>query len=305
VTAEPTKPLILIVDDTPTNIQVLAEGLMAEYRVKVATTGKAALEVIGKQGMPDLILLDVMMPDMDGYEICDRLKRNPETGGIPVIFVTAMSEVADEERGLKLGAVDYITKPFHLPIVKARIQNHIRLSMLTSMLESMAWMDGLTCIPNRRRFDEALDTEWKRAQRAAAPLAVIMVDIDCFKEYNDHYGHGAGDACLKKVAATLVSSVTRAGDMVARYGGEEFILLIPETDAGGARQLADELCRGIEAQSIAHEYSSASSWVTISAGYASVIPGHDVSPSSLLEEADRMLYAAKKSGRNRAYGSHE
>lgn len=303
MTAEPIKPLILIVDDTPTNIQVLAEGLMADYRVKVATSGKAAFDVIVKQGLPDLILLDVMMPDMDGYEICDRLKQNPETRSVPVIFVTAMSEVADEERGLKLGAVDYITKPFHLPIVKARIQNHIQLRILTSMLESMAWIDGLTCVPNRRRFDEALDTEWKRAQRAGTPLSLIMVDVDRFKEYNDHYGHGAGDTCLKKVAETLVASVTRAGDLVARYGGEEFVLLIPETSASGARLLAEELCRRIEEQEIPHEYSSASSWVTISIGYASVVPGHDASSSALLEEADRMLYEVKKSGRNRAHGT--
>jgi diguanylate cyclase (GGDEF)-like protein len=132
-----------------------------------------------------------------------------------------------------------------------------------------------------------------------------MVDVDRFKEYNDHYGHGAGDTCLKKVASTLAASVTRAGDLVARYGGEEFILLIPETNTNGARQLAEELCSRIEEQKIPHEYSSASSWVTISVGYASAIPTPECYASSLLNAADQMLYIAKNSGRNRAHGLHD
>jgi len=299
---EQPKPLILIVDDTPTNIQVLAEALLADYRVKVATSGKAALEVVAKKGAPDLILLDVMMPDMDGYEVCRRLKQDPKTSGIPVIFVTAKNEVSDEEHGLQLGAVDYITKPFHLSIVRARLQNHLKLKMMTDLLETMAWFDSLTCIPNRRRFDDALDTEWKRAQRTGTSLSLILVDIDHFKEYNDHYGHGAGDACLKRVASVLAASVTRAGDLVARYGGEEFVLLIPETSSKGARLLAEQLCHGVEEQQISHEQSSASIWVTISVGYASATPGPDGNPSTLLEEADRMLYQAKNAGRNRVHG---
>jgi diguanylate cyclase (GGDEF)-like protein len=300
-----TKPLILIVDDTPTNIQVLAEGLRADYRVKVATSGKTALDVVAKQGAPDLILLDVMMPEMDGYEVCRQLKQNSETSGIPVIFVTARNEVSDEERGLRLGAVDYITKPFHLSIVRARLQNHLKLKQMTKLLETMAWLDGLTCIPNRRRFDEALDTEWKRAQRTSAPLSLIMVDIDHFKEYNDNYGHGAGDACLKRVASELAASVTRAGDFVARYGGEEFVLLMPETDSKGAYMLAELLRSRTEELRIPHGHSSASCWVTISVGFASVIPSAEANASTLLEEADRMLYQAKNAGRNRVSGTRE
>jgi diguanylate cyclase (GGDEF)-like protein len=296
------KPLILIVDDLPTNIQILAESLMADYRIKVATSGKAALDVLEKQGLPDLILLDVMMPDMDGYEICRLLKQNPLTSGIPVIFVTAMSGEEDEERGLKLGAADYITKPFHLPIVKARIQNHIKLKLMSDILESMAWKDGLTGIANRRRFDDVLETEWKRAQRTGAPLSLIMVDIDYFKEFNDFYGHGAGDICLKKVASSLAVLVARAGDLAARYGGEEFVILAPGTDIGGARLLAEQLCAHTEEQCIPHERSKVSCWMTISAGYATVIPSQDHDASMLLEEADQMLYCAKRSGRNRVHG---
>lgn len=156
---EEKKPLILIVNDTPTNIQVLAESLRADYRVRVAGSGKAAFEVIGKAGAPDLILLDVMMPDMDGYEVCRRLKQAPATKNVPVIFVTAKADAVDEEYGLNLGAVDYIAKPFHLPIVAARVRNHIDLKIKTDLLESQAMLDGLTNIPNRRRFDETLESE--------------------------------------------------------------------------------------------------------------------------------------------------
>lgn len=303
--AESSRPLILIVDDVPNNIQILAENLHDDYRIKVATNGKSALEIVAKHGAPDLILLDVMMPVMNGYEVCSQLRQNPDTSGIPVIFITAMSEVADEEHGLKLGAVDYITKPFHIPVVKVRLHNHIRLKLMADQMESMAWIDGLTGISNRRRFDETLAIEWKRAQRTGTPLSIILVDIDSFKEFNDNYGHGAGDNCLKAVASALASSAARAGDMVARYGGEEFILLMPKTDINGARLLAEQICHQIEQQKISHGFSSASPWVTISAGYAAIIPGTADKASTLLEAADKMLYHAKKSGRNRVHGAHD
>ena len=245
MTNEPVKPLILIVDDTPTNIQVLAENLIHDYRVKVANSGEAAFEIIARQGLPDLILLDVMMPSMDGYEVCRRLKNSHKTADIPVMFITAMSSNTDEEFGLNLGAMDYITKPFYLPVVKARIRNHIRLKQMTDLLESMVWIDGLIGISNRRRFDHVLEIEWKRAQRNRSPLALIMVDIDYFKAYNDHYGHGKGDECLKLIATRLLASVSRPGDLVSRYGGDEFAILMPETDTEGAYRIADQLCRDV------------------------------------------------------------
>lgn len=299
---EPLKPLILIVDDTPTNIQILAENLIKDYRVKVAASGEDALRIIAHQGLPDLILLDVMMPDIDGYEVCRRLKNDPHTNSIPIIFVTALNEAANEEFGLNLGAMDYITKPFYLPVVKARIRNHIRLKQTTDMLESMAWIDGLTGIPNRRRFDQMLEVEWKRAQRNQSPLAVIMVDIDHFKAYNDCHGHGEGDVCLKQVATMFAATVNRPGDLVARYGGEEFVILMPETGTEGAQQLADQLRHRIESMQIPHTGSSASCWVTISLGYAALIPQPNQASSALLDEADNMLYQAKNLGRNRAFG---
>lgn len=302
MTTENSKPLILIVDDTPTNIQVLAENLVQDYRIKVAASGEAALETIARQGAPDLILLDVMMPGMDGYEVCRHLKNDPQTSAIPVIFITALNAGHDEERGLNLGAMDYITKPFYLPVVKARIRNHIRLKQTTDMLEAMAWMDGLTGIPNRRRFDQTLESEWKRAQRNHLRLAAILVDVDYFKAYNDCYGHGAGDICLKQVATLLTTTVSRPGDLVARYGGEEFVILMPETDLEGARLIAEQLCLRVASRQIPHAASSVLGWVTISAGYAVVMPRTEHAPSSLVDEADRMLYLAKDSGRNCARG---
>ncbi|PPD31766.1 MAG: diguanylate cyclase response regulator [Methylomonas sp.] len=302
MTVETAKPLILIVDDTPTNIQVLAENLIKDYKVKVAASGGAALEIIARQGLPDLILLDVMMPEMDGYEVCRRLKNDPQTSAIPVIFVTAMNEASNEEYGLNLGAMDYITKPFYLPVVKARIRNHIRLKQAADMLESMVWIDGLTGIPNRRRFDQTLEIEWKRAFRAQLPLGLIMLDVDFFKAYNDHHGHGAGDICLKQVASLLTASASRSADLAARYGGEEFVMLIPETQIDGVHSIAERLCQRIESEQIPHAVSSVSAWITVSIGYAAVIPLPDQPSSILLDEADKMLYQAKHAGRNRVEG---
>jgi diguanylate cyclase (GGDEF)-like protein len=298
------RPLILIVDDNPINIQVLAEALNAEYRVKVATAGAAALAIAKNPlSRPDLILLDVMMPEMDGYEVCRRLKRDSATQGIPVIFVTAKNDAKDEEAGLRLGAMDYIVKPFHLAIVKARVQNHVSLKLRSDMLESLALIDSLTGIANRRRFDQALDHEWKRALRSGAKLALVMADIDHFKAYNDHYGHGAGDLCLKAVARALSGELGRASDLLARYGGEEFIAVMPDTETAGARVLAERWRACVAALTLPHQFSSAADHVTISVGYASITPSPEQSPGDLLALADRMLYNAKGQGRNRICGA--
>ena len=297
------KPLILIVDDTPTNIHVLAETMLNEYRIKVATNGKSALEIMEKEGSkPDIVLLDIMMPEMDGYEVCRRIRQNPGTQEIPVIFITAKKDKLDEEYGLNLGAMDFITKPFNAAIVKARVRNHIDLKKKKDLLESLALIDGLTGIPNRRRLDESLETEWKRCLRSGKPLSVAMADIDFFKAYNDNYGHGAGDDCLKRIAHVLASSLARPSDMVARYGGEEFVAILPDTDLAGAHVLAERWCRNVAAAAVPHAYSSAASHVSISVGYSSQIPSANLSSGTLLEMADKMLYQAKAAGRNRAYG---
>lgn len=292
------KPTILIVDDLPENIDILGAALGDDYQIKIALDGEKAVQ-IARSTRPDLILLDVMMPGMDGYQVCQILKRDPETRNIPIIFVTALWSVDDEERGLNLGAIDYLIKPVSAPIVRARVRNHINLKIKADLLESLALLDGLTNIPNRRQFNDAADSEWKRAQRAQTPLGLIMADIDFFKDYNDTYGHGAGDNCLRLVAATLSNEgIFRPGDLVARYGGEEFIALLPDTDAEGAGKLAERFRHAIEALQIAHRNSMVADTVTVSVGYASLTPTLGKSLSELVELADRQLYQAKAAGRN-------
>lgn len=294
------KPIILIVDDVPTNIKILAEALCHDYQIKVDSDGGEALATAHRAPQPDLILLDIMMPDMDGYEVLRRLKNDPATSKIPVIFVTAKSAENDEAYGLNLGAVDYIAKPFSIPITKARIRNHIALKQQADMLEALSLIDPLTHIPNRRSLDANLETEWKRAVREHQPLSLLMVDIDHFKHYNDNYGHGAGDDCLRRVAAALLEGIFRPGDSVARYGGEEFVILLPQTARQPAGQVAEQLRRGILNLNLPHAYSSVDSRVSISIGCATSGADTDItSPTELLQKADEMLYQAKAAGRNR------
>lgn len=294
------KPIVLIVDDTPMNIEVLSKTLGKGYEVRVATRGEKALEIARSKVPPDLILLDIMMPGMDGYEVCVQLKGDSVTAHIPVIFVTAKSDVEDETKGFALGAVDYITKPFHLPIVQARIQTHLRLSRQARLLEEYAFIDSLTHIPNRRRFDAVYDEEWRRALRNKTPLSLCMIDIDYFKKYNDTLGHGEGDVCLQKVAASLVNSSARGGELAARYGGEEFIVILPYCDEATLAQSAENIRRAVEALQIPHPASEVSSVVTVSIGCVSVNPSDKiVDREGLLKRADNALYAAKNGGRNR------
>ncbi len=291
---------ILIIDDTPINIRVLSELLSDEYKVIFATNGQDCL-AMARSERPDLILLDVMMPGMDGYEVCRRLKAEATTRDIPVIFVTALVSEADEARGLKAGAIDYITKPISPIIVKMRIRNHLELKRHRDLLADMAAIDGLTGIPNRRRFDEVLHMEWHRAQRTGKPLSLLMIDIDHFKRYNDSYGHLQGDDCLRDVARAFAELVHRGGDFVARYGGEEFVCVLAETDAQGAQIVAERLLAAVSDLNIPHETSPVAPRVTVSIGYctASSVSGH--SWEQLIDCADRNLYRAKQAGRNRVH----
>ena len=293
---------ILVVDDEPANIQALGSLLKDEYRIRVANSGEKALTILqdGPQPHPDLILLDVKMPGIDGYEVCRRIKEDPNSSDIPVIFVTAMNAAGDEEQGLNLGAVDYIAKPFNRAIVRARVHTHMSLKRKTDLLEQIALLDGLTGIPNRRYFDEQLQREANRSLRQEKSLSVLMMDIDHFKDFNDHYGHGAGDQCLQKVAETLKTTLLRPADMIARYGGEEFVALLPGTDASGAGEVAEKLRTAIAELAIPHEHSSASSVVTLSIGCATYSPQDPEEVlDGLLKSGDEALYSAKKTGRNR------
>lgn len=288
---------IMVVDDMPANIEVIHALLSPDHEVLFATSGEGALELAAIT-RPDLILLDVLMPTMNGHEVCKRFKADPMTEHIPIIFVTAMGATDNEEAGLKLGAIDYIVKPYSPAVVKARIANHLDLKRHRDFLASLASIDGLTGISNRRHFDESLEREFWRAARASSPLSLIMIDIDHFKEYNDHYGHLAGDDCLKRIAYELVKTPCRPADMVFRYGGEEFACLLPDTHAAGALQLGQRLLAHIHQLAIPHAASSYQQ-VSLSLGVCTLIPTPNCQHEELIARADKALYRAKALGRNR------
>lgn len=292
------KSKILVVDDERMNLNILSDLLIDEYKVILAKNGEQALERAWSDNPPDIILLDVMMPEMDGYTVLHKLKDDERTKNTPVIFITALDSIEDEAAGLEKGAMDYIRKPFHPPIVKARIKNHLTLVRQRNLLEGLANYDALTEIPNRRNYELAVDREWRRCQRAFLPVSLAMIDVDCFKQYNDNYGHAAGDTALKKVASIISSAIHRPCDLAARYGGEEFVILLPETDAYGAKYIVDEIRKKVEDMKIKHEYSLVTDYLTISAGGVTLVPGVSNKAEHLVENADTMMYQAKRNGKN-------
>jgi len=294
---ETKRATILLVDDVPANLSLLSSILRDDYRIQLATSGAKALELVAA-GAPDLILLDVMMPEMDGHEVCRRLKFNPVTRDIPVLFVTAQNQVEDEELGLMLGAMDYIHKPISPPIIKARVRNHICLKLQTDALKRLSFMDGLTNVSNRRHFDDALDNEMRQALRTKLHLSMLMIDVDYFKPFNDHYGHGAGDKCLTQLAQAMQAEVNRPMDILARYGGEEFVALLPGTSLEGACKVAESLRQAVAALQIPHAFSPVAACVTISIGVTCFAQNGSKSTSEFLRQADQALYQAKQSGRN-------
>ncbi|MBT0568798.1 diguanylate cyclase [Curvibacter sp. CHRR-16] len=290
---------ILIVDDTPANIQVVASALHEDYEVLIASSARKALELLKREHKPDLILLDVMMPDMDGYTLCGQLKQDPELADIPVIFITALSGSADETKGLSVGGSDFISKPINVAVLRARVKTHLALKQHADLLRSMVYVDGLTGVANRRRFDEALQTAYRNCVRHAKDLSLLMIDVDYFKRYNDYYGHQAGDQCLQKIATALSSVLHRGYDLVARYGGEEFVCLVPECDFTSAQRMAEALRAAVLALDIAHADSPIAPRVTVSVGVSTGRADRCHSPHVLLEKADAALYEAKRQGRDR------
>jgi diguanylate cyclase (GGDEF)-like protein len=289
---------LLIVDDAMENIQILNHVLGGEHEVLFAMSGARALE-LARQHQPDLILLDAVMPGMDGYEVCAALRASPEVRGIPIIFVTALTTPEDETRALEAGAVDFITKPFNVAVVRARVRTHLTLKRQSDAMRELTLTDALTGVANRRSFNDAIDNEWRRCGRAQAPLSVIMVDIDHFKRYNDAYGHQAGDACLVQVADAMRSCAGRPPDLLARYGGEEFIILLPQVGAQGAETVAKRILAAVRALAIPHRMSPASETVTVSLGIATALPGEgSCDGDGLVRTADNALYQAKEAGRN-------
>lgn len=290
------KPKLLLVDDQRINILTLHELFREKCEIFMAMNGEQALESCRKS-LPDLILLDVHMEGLDGYEVCRRLKKDPETHDIPVIFVTAQGAEEDEVLGLELGAVDFIVKPINPTIVRARVNTHLTLKYQSDLLRSLALLDGLTGVANRRKFDEELGRTWRQSLREKTELSIIMIDIDYFKRYNDHYGHLRGDKCLQSVAGALQAAVNRPYDLLARYGGEEFVCLLPNTHLKGAVVVAERMQAGIQALQLEHADSEIGQVVTVSMGIATMTANSTDEAQVLLEAADNQLYEAKQAGR--------
>ncbi|MBI4665490.1 MAG: response regulator [Nitrospinae bacterium] len=311
---------ILVVEDSDTTRHIIRYFLQKNgYNVYTAKNGQEAWEAMPKI-RPDLIVLDCYMPKMDGFEFINNLKKNDEFYRIPVLMLTSSKNKLDVVRGFAEGAVDFITKPFDEAEMIARITSHLRSRKLLEeleeekgklkvtlkqledanhILERLSVMDGLTGLANRRHFDEILASEWKRAIRERHPISMLMIDIDYFKRYNDAYGHQMGDECIKKVAAKIKEQSKRSSDLAARYGGEEFALILPLTDLEGAVAVAEIMRMEVEAMGIPHLYSTIATTVTISVGFATVTPEEGISSGELVEMADKALYDAKHSGRNR------
>jgi diguanylate cyclase (GGDEF)-like protein len=324
---------VLIVDDQLDNLRVLSTILAKEgYHVRKALNGPMALTAV-KTLPPDIILLDINMPEMDGYEVCERLKADPVNSSIPVIFVSILDDVLDKVKGIKVGGADYITKPFQFEEVIARVQNQLTIQRLqrelrttnqklsdqnalllleiekrlqvesalqaaNDKLRELVWVDSLTQVSNRRFLDDYLQREWQRSAREQLPLSFILCDIDCFKSYNDTYGHVAGDDCLRKVARAIRYAVRRPADVVARYGGEEFAIVLPNTNFHGAIQVAENVRLKIQELKIPHSSSFVRNYLTISMGIATKIPVNPSLPETLIAASDNALYQAKLQGRN-------
>ena len=292
------KPTILVVDDMTTTLLLLHDLLKDTYEVKIAKSGTKALEILESPNDIDLILLDIEMPDINGYDVCKRIKNNETIKNIPIIFITGRTSQEDEEYGLNLGAIDYITKPFNKAIVKLRIKNYLNLKIKNDMLEKLSMYDALTNIRNRRFFDETFEKTFSEIKRDKKSLAVLMIDIDFFKPYNDNYGHGQGDETLRKVAKALEKTIKRASDFVARYGGEEFVILLKDINKDGVEAVANNLLNAVRELKITHEFSKIENYVTVSIGVSYYNSSSDITKLELLLKADETLYNVKNSGRN-------
>src|SRR5579859_6988805 len=284
---------ILIVDDDPVMVRVLARILAPMGEILFATDGESALRMV-RERSPDAVLLDVEMPGMSGFDVCRAIKEDPSNADLPILFVSGHTDIETEAKGLEAGAVDYIMKPPSPPIVRARVRTQLILRERTRQLLRLASIDGLTGLANRRSFDEALDEEWRRARRNRTPLSLALIDIDFFKRYNDHYGHQAGDDCLKTVASTLAAAAERPGELVARYGGEEFAVVLPVANAKTAAALAEKMRSRIAELALPHAGSLITDHVTISIGIATLRNGQDddkafPDEAALINAADQAL----------------
>lgn len=288
---------ILIIDDSVETIRFLSGMLRDLGQISFATSGEAGLQ-LANQRPPDLILLDVEMSAMDGYDVCRKIKSNPTTQHCAVIFVTAHSTAESEVAALEAGAVDFIAKPLNPPVVRARVQTHLRLQLNSMALAKLASKDALTGLYNRRYFDSVAEKEMHRHRRQKLPLTIVFIDVDCFKAYNDGYGHQQGDICLRQVANAIDFATRRPDEVVARFGGEEFIVILPYNSPEDAGAYGEWICRRVQELEIPHAFSHVAPHVTISVGATSRVPQEGDTMQTFVRSADEALYLAKSSGRN-------
>ena len=293
---------ILVIDDSAVQGEFLSSILKGDYDVTVCQSAAEGLRA-ANEGDYSLILLDVIMPEMDGFMLLRELKSTELTRHIPVILLTSLADVQYEERGLLLGAVDYVAKPFSPVIIRARVYTHIQLYHYQSKFRQQAMVDDLTGVANRRRYEGESLAKWREAMRFSLPFSVCMFDIDKFKLYNDTFGHQAGDKVIAAVAQTVSSYFHRATDLFARYGGEEFVAVFVGNDGQSAFEFLKTVRQAGEDLHIPHN-SPVCQWVTISVGGASVVPKSGDSYDTYLKLADAMLYDAKRLGRNQVVWSN-
>jgi len=301
---ETEKNSVLIVDDEAINITALSLILRPDYNVYVEKDGLGCIES-AKALKPDLILLDVLMPAMSGFEVIVHLKKDHETYDIPVIFVTGLDTDTDEEKGLVLGAADYMNKPYKAAIVRLRVKNQMTIINQMRLIKNLSVTDALTGLGNRRYFNEQLEQEWQIALRQKKNLGFMILDIDHFKIFNDTYGHLAGDEVLKHVSDIIKQKLLRATDKNARWGGEEFAIILPDTNLNGVLEVAENIRKSFEATTFKLS-EDISANITISIGANSVTPqlNDSYSISNFIADADAALYRAKESGRNRVCVAH-
>lgn len=289
--------LILIIDDNVDELKCLGKLIKDQGDVIVATSGEAGL-FLASQRKPDLIITALMMNDLNGIDVCKRLKTTRETKDCAVIVVTACNSEEYEVAALEAGAVDFISKPYSPPVVKARVKTHLTLSRHQTLLQNLADRDGLTEVYNRRYFDTQARVELKRHFRQGAPITLALLDIDHFKAFNDNYGHLHGDACLREVAQAINNGSRRPGEFVSRYGGEEFAAVLPNTDVKNANKYGRWICERVISLAIPHVKSPTLPFVSISVGIVTIIPEAGTTLETLIAAADNALYLAKQSGRN-------
>ena len=292
------KANILIIDDDDMSLKILWTTLKEDYNVISASNGVEGLKIAQGDIKLDLILLDIIMPQMNGYEVCHILRNSEKTKNIPIIMTTGLSQEKNQEYGLELGAIDYVTKPYNIPIIKAKIKNHISVKKYIDFQEEQGLIDKLTQIGNRRKFDERLIVEWNTSKRQKTLISLMLIDVDYFKKYNDTYGHLMGDEVLKKIANCLKDSVSRPRDIVARWGGEEFVVMLSDTSLEGSIYIAEKIRKHIEELKIEHKNSLIKNTVTVSIGLVNQL-ANDESIQNFIEKADLALYRAKENGRNK------